>query len=164
MTRDPVMTADQLSAVLRAAFPDLPVEERSRVVEVAPGRAVMALLPGARHLRLGGVIGGPTQMSLADVAMYAVVLAHLGDVAMAVTTSLTMHFLAPAPAAELFAEARLLRLGRRLATGDISLWSEGRERPCAHDVVAYAIPLAAAEQPAQSPTDGSGAQVARRPN
>lgn len=139
-----VMTANALSAFLRAAFPDQPPEERSRLLEIGPGRALMAMTPTARHLRPGGVIGGPTQMGLADAAMYAVVLAHIGEVAMAVTSSLTMHFLRPANAAELFAEARLLRLGRRIATGDVTLWSEGRDRPSAHAVVAYAIPDRAA--------------------
>jgi acyl-coenzyme A thioesterase PaaI-like protein len=33
-----------------------------------------------------------------------------------------------------------LRLGRRIATADVALWTEGPERVAAHAVVAYAIP------------------------
>ena len=98
----------------------------------------------ARHLRPGGIVSGPTQMGMADTAMYALVLAHLGEVAMAVTTSLTMHFLRPCRPGELVAEATLLRLGRRIATGEVARGPEGRERPCGHALAAYALPDASA--------------------
>jgi uncharacterized protein (TIGR00369 family) len=57
-----------------------------------------------------------------------------------VTTSLTMHFLRPAKPGDLIAEANLLKLGRRIATADVRLWTEGPDRLAAHATVAYAIP------------------------
>lgn len=141
------MTVEELTDFLRVAFPDRLPEDRSRVVEIAAGRVVMSLTPRPSHLRPGGIIGGPTQMELADAAMYALILSHMGAVAMAVTTSLNMHFLRPARPNELFAEARFLRLGRRIATGEVTLWSEGPERPCGHAVISYALPQAEATNP-----------------
>jgi uncharacterized protein (TIGR00369 family) len=110
------------------------------VVEMEPGRVLVKRPATMLELRPGNVISGPTMMALADMAVYALVLGHIGIVPMAVTTSLTMHFLRPAPPAHLFAEARLLRLGRRIATSDVRLWSERPDRIAAHATVAYAIP------------------------
>jgi uncharacterized protein (TIGR00369 family) len=57
-----------------------------------------------------------------------------------VTTSLTMHFLRPARPGDLIADALLLRLGKRIATAEVRLWTEGPDRIAAHATVAYAIP------------------------
>src|SRR5579862_6291746 len=88
----------------------------------------------------GGVISGPTLMSLSDTAAYALVLAHIGDQLMAVTSSLTMNFLRGAAPGDLYAEAEMLRLGRRNAVCDVRLWTEGPDRLAAQAVVTYALP------------------------
>jgi uncharacterized protein (TIGR00369 family) len=134
------MDGPALDAFLRRAFPEADPEQMPRVREVEPGRVLMTLPYASRQLRPGGVISGPTLMTLADTAAYALVLAHIGEVAMAVTTSLNIHFLRGCKPGDLVAEAALLKLGRRLATADILMWTEGRERPAAKATVAYAIP------------------------
>jgi uncharacterized protein (TIGR00369 family) len=135
---------EALNAFLARTFPHAPEGSRGLVVEAAPGRVVMRLDGGERMLRPGGVVSGPTMMGLADSAVYALVLAHIGEVPMAVTTSLNIHFLRPARAGAVTADARLLRLGRRIATAEVSIWTEGPDRIAAHAVVAYALPDAAA--------------------
>ncbi len=131
----------QLNAFLTRAFPLAEPGARGEVTEAEPGRVRLVQPFSDRLLRPGGVVSGPTLMGLADAATYALVLAHVGEVAMAVTTSLTMHFLKPARPAPIVAEARLLRLGRRIATADVRLWTEsGPERPAAQATVAYALP------------------------
>ncbi len=131
---------DALNAFLREAFPEADRDTMARVQEVEPGRVLLRLPYASRQLRPGGVISGPTLMALADVAAYALVLAHIGEVAMAVTTSLNIHFLRGCKPGDLLAEATLLKLGRRIATADVLLWTEGRERAAAKATVAYAIP------------------------
>ncbi len=79
-------------------------------------------------------------MGLADHAAYAVILAHIGPVAMAVTSNLNYSFLRGVQLQMLFAEGRLLRLGRRLATVDVLLWQDDRERPVGQATVTYALP------------------------
>jgi uncharacterized protein (TIGR00369 family) len=77
-------------------------------------------------------------MALADFAMYVAVLAAIGPVPLAVTINLNINFLRrPAPR-DLVAEARLLKLGKRLATGEITIWSHGE--PVAHATSTYSIP------------------------
>ena len=137
------MDAEALNDFLRRAFPEAG-DGLPRVVEAEPGRALLVQATASRNLRPGGLISGPTQMSMADSGAYAVLLAHIGEVAMAVTTSLTIHFLRPCKPGDLYAEATLLRLGRRIATVDVLLWTEGRDRAAAKATVAYAIPDGAA--------------------
>ena len=81
------MDSAALNAFLRSAFPEADAEHMPSVVEVEAGRVLLKLPYLTRQLRPGGVISGPTLMTLADTAAYALVLAHIGEVAMAVTTS-----------------------------------------------------------------------------
>lgn len=133
------MDADALNAFLGRAFPEGDPALMPRIIEVEEGRVLLRQGFATRHLRPGGVISGPTMMTLADTAAYALVLAHIGE-AMAVTTSLTIHFLRGAKPGDLYAEATLLKLGRRIATADILMWTESRQRAAAKATVAYAIP------------------------
>ena len=137
-----MLDAQDVNALLVRAFPDRAPRGMARVVELEPGRARVVQAYEPTMLRPGPVISGPTQMSLADMAAYALVLGHIGEVLMAVTSTLTMNFLRAAPA-DLWAEAQMLRLGRRNAVMDVRLWSESPERICAQAVVTYAIPQSA---------------------
>ena len=92
-------------------------------------RARMRLHFDDKHLRPGGTISGPSMFSLADVALYVAVLAQVGRVRLAVTTNLNINFLRKPPPADLIGEARLLKLGKRLAVGEVAISSAGRERP-----------------------------------
>jgi uncharacterized protein (TIGR00369 family) len=137
---DPVLDAAGVNALLRKAFPDAAPVAFPTVTEVAPGRVRVTAPYRDGLLRPGGVISGPTLMSLADTGAYALVLAHIGDQLMAVTSSLTMNFLRGAAPGDLHAEAQMLRLGRRNAVCDVRLWTEGPDRLAAQAIVTYAIP------------------------
>lgn len=94
-----------------------------------------------RHLRPGGTVSGPAIFALADVAMYLAILARIGPAALAVTTNCAVDFLRkPEAGRDLLAEARLLKLGRRLAVGDVLVFSEGMEEPVARAGLTYSIP------------------------
>jgi uncharacterized protein (TIGR00369 family) len=134
------MDAAALDAFLLKAFPMSDADRMGRVTLLEPGRLILRRVCGDESLRPGGVVSGPTLMGMADQAVYAMVLAHIGAVAMAVTTSLTMHFLRPARPGVIEAEVRLLRLGRRIATADVLLHGGDAAAPYAHASVAYAIP------------------------
>ncbi len=134
------LDADDLNRFLGEAFPHAGDAGMGRVILAAPGHVRTVIQSSPRNLRPGGIVSGPTLMGLADVAAYALVLAHIGPVAMAVTNSLTIHFLRPCPPGEVFADARLLRLGRRIVTMEVQIWTEGPDRPVAHATVAYTQP------------------------
>ncbi|NND93005.1 MAG: PaaI family thioesterase [Granulosicoccus sp.] len=95
-----------------------------------------------RFLRPGGTIAGPVMMGLADAALYALVLSRIGPVELAVTTSLSINFLRKPEPADVIAEARMLKLGKRLAVGEVTLFSErpGVGDPVAHVTGTYSIP------------------------
>ncbi len=92
------------------------------------------------HLRPGGTISGPTMMQLADFTMYVAVFSAVGREPGAVTTSLTINFLRKPGHADLIADARLLRVGRRLIYGEVTIRSDGEEEPVAHVTSTYSIP------------------------
>lgn len=93
------------------------------------------------HLRPGGTVSGPVLMEVADAALYVAILAELGLVAMAVTTSLNFNFLRkPASNRDIIAECTLMKVGKALVVGEVSMYSEGDQEPVAHAVGGYAIP------------------------
>jgi acyl-coenzyme A thioesterase PaaI-like protein len=85
-------------------------------------------------------------MAVADVALYVAILGEIGIVPLAVTTNLNINFLRrPAASAAIVGESRLLKLGKALVVGEVSLFSEGSEEPVAHVVGTYSIPPSARE-------------------
>ena len=115
-------------------------------VEQADAEGVtLRLRVAARHLRPGGTVSGPAMFGLADVAMYLAILSRIGPVALAVTTNCAMDFMRkPQAGVDLLAQARVLKLGRSLAVGDVLLFSEGFAEPVARAGLTYAIPPKAA--------------------
>lgn len=102
---------------------------------------VLRLRVAEQHLRPGGTVSGPAMFALADVAMYLAILARIGPVALAVTTNCSMDFMRkPQAGVDMRAEARLLKLGRSLAVGDVMLFSDGMAEPVARAGLTYAIP------------------------
>ncbi|KQX21564.1 MULTISPECIES: PaaI family thioesterase [unclassified Sphingomonas] len=131
---------DGLAAFIDESFPARARPALGRLVTIAPGHARLLLEPDEDMVRPGGIVSGPVLMGLVDVAAWAAVLAHVGPVAMAVTHSLNMAFLRACAVAPVTADARLLRLGRRLATIDVRLWQESEDRLVAQSTVGYALP------------------------
>ncbi len=117
------------------------VAEEFAVERVGPEGLVLRLRVAERHLRPGATVSGPTIFALADVAMYLAVLARIGPVALAVTTNCAIDFMRkPAAGRDLLGEARLLKLGRSLAVGDVMVFSEGQTEPVARASLTYSIP------------------------
>ena len=92
-------------------------------------------------LRPGGTVSGPTMMGLADCAIYIAILREIGLVALAVTTSLNINFLRkPVADKDILGVCKILKLGKSLAVGEVTIYSEGDDRPIAHSVGTYSIP------------------------
>jgi uncharacterized protein (TIGR00369 family) len=112
------------------------------VLEVGPMRARMRMDYHERHVRPGGTLSGPAMMTLADLALYVAILAQIGPVALAVTTNLAFNFLRKPEPRGLVADCRLLKLGRRLAVGEVEIRSEGGadDEVVCHATGTYSIP------------------------
>lgn len=133
------MTPDELHDFLAAEFPQ--VKDDFVVEEVSEDAITVRLPVGDRHLRPGGTVSGPTMFALADVAVYLLILSRIGPVALAVTTNCSIDFLRkPEAGKDLMARARLLKLGRVLAVGDVLVFSEGGADPVARASLTYSIP------------------------
>jgi uncharacterized protein (TIGR00369 family) len=138
----PVLTVAELETFLRAEFPQVFNAESGVSIEDAwHGGARVRQAWREAHIRPGGTISGPTMMALADFAMYVAVLAAIGPVGLAVTTSLNINFLRKPGRADLLAEAKLMKLGKRLAVGEVTLTSAGSEDILAHVTATYSIPV-----------------------
>lgn len=133
------MRPQELTDFFRRAFPGDPGRNFS-FERFEPGFLRIRLEPDSSMLRPGNLVSGPTQMALADRAAYAVILAHIGPVAMAVTSNLNMSFLRGVTMDPVFADAALLKLGRRLASVDVRLWQSDEAHVVAQSTVTYAIP------------------------
>jgi uncharacterized protein (TIGR00369 family) len=119
------------------------VAEDFAVERVGPEGLVLRLRVAEKHLRPGGTVSGPSIFALADVAMYLAILSRIGPVALAVTTSCAVDFMRkPVAGRDLLGEARVLKLGRSLAVGDVMVFSEGTADPVARASLTYAIPPA----------------------
>lgn len=134
------MSVAELEAIFRSAFSDVAENHHAPIAGIAPGRVQPVLPKAALALRPGGIVSGPTQMALADRAAYAVILAHIGAVAMAVTSNFNFSFLRAVEARAVHAGAVLLKLGKRLATVDVRLWQDDAAVVLAQGTVTYALP------------------------
>ena len=135
------MTVAELGAFLRAELPQM-FGSGDITIENADGETcLLRQRYSDQMLRPGRTVSGPTLMGLADCAMYVVLLSAIGPVGRAVTTSLNINFLRKgAPGDDLLAAARLMKLGKRLAVGEVSLLSGASADPIAHATVIYSIP------------------------
>lgn len=142
MHLQPVMTAEVVGAFLDKEFPQVNADGPAyRVVRVGPGEALLRLTPSDRHLRPGGTVSGPSLFTLADLGAYVVILAHIGPVALAVTTHLSINFLRkPEAGAAIDGHCRILKLGRRLAVIETDLKPADGDDLVAHAVSTYSIP------------------------
>lgn len=130
-------TKQQISEFLATEFPQM----KCTVESVGNQSAVVTHEIGFNELRPGGTVSGPVMMGLADVALYVAILGEIGIVPLTVTTNLTVNFLRkPSADARLIANCNMIKIGRTLAVGEVSLYSEGSPEPVAHVVGTYAIP------------------------
>lgn len=111
-----------------------------RVTEMEKGRGVLRMPVNSGMLRPGVTVYGPTMMALADAAMYAALLSEIGPDKLAVTTSFNANFLRRPSPADLMVEATILKLRRRFAILDVTMFSDGQEGAIAHMAGTYSIP------------------------
>lgn len=138
----PKLTHKELEGRLHAEFPEM--------FDADSGYALERLWFGGcrvrrhfhpRTLRPGGTVSGPIMMALADFTMYLAVLSAIGWVPLAVTTNFSINFLRKPAPRDVLAEARLFKLGKRLAVGEIALYSDGDDEMVAHATSTYSVPV-----------------------
>jgi acyl-coenzyme A thioesterase PaaI-like protein len=137
-----VATKSEIVEFLQREFPT----NKCRVEDVGEAGATISHEIGRAELRPGGTVYGPVLMTVADVALYVAILGAIGIVPLAVTTNLTINFLRrPAAEKRIIGRAKLIKLGKVLAVGEVLLYSEGSPEVVAHAVGTYSIPPKATE-------------------
>lgn len=130
-------TKEEISAFMALEFP----QTKCVVEAVSEHGATLSHEVGINELRPGGTVSGPVMMAVADVAIYVAILGKIGIVPLTVTTSLTINFLRkPSADARIIAECTLMKVGRTLIVGEVSLYSEGSDDIVAHVVGTYSVP------------------------
>jgi len=137
-----LMSCAELQRFLAAEFPQACNSKSGLSIEAVWERGCRVRQAfRAASLRPGGTISGAAMMALADFAMYVAVLAAIGPVPLAVTVNLNINFLRKARPGDLTAEARLLKLGKRLAVGEVDVRCAGQDELVAHVTSTYSLPL-----------------------
>lgn len=132
------MNPAAIEAILRRGVP-LAEEWGVEVVAAEAGTAVVRLPFRPVLLRPGNTISGPALMGLADVAMWAALLSVTGGRDESVTSTMTVNFLRPAGSGPVLAEARIVKRGKRMVFGEISLRPEGSEDIAAHVTTTWVV-------------------------
>jgi uncharacterized protein (TIGR00369 family) len=109
------------------------------VEQVGKDRAVLRLPCTARLARVGGTICGQALMSAADTAMVIALAGAFGGFKPVTTVSQNVTFMRPIADSDALVEARILRLGRTLAFGEIVIRAASDGRTAAHATTTYAI-------------------------
>lgn len=135
----PAITKEELDVLIREGVP-LVGSFGVLIDSLGAGTIRLRLPYKDDFVRPGGTVTGPAMFGLADVALYGAVLSLIGRVELAVTTSMTINFLRRPPPVAIIADARILKMGKRLAYGEILIFSEGDPEPVAHATGTYSIP------------------------
>jgi acyl-coenzyme A thioesterase PaaI-like protein len=134
------VTKEEIAEFMRTDFP----QAKCTIDSVGEKSAVIRQEIGFDELRPGGTVSGPVLMTVADCALYVAILGEIGIIPLAVTTSLSINFMRkPSSDKDIIGECTLLKVGKTLIVGEVSLFSEGDKNPVAHVVGTYAIPPAA---------------------
>ncbi|WP_299871197.1 PaaI family thioesterase [uncultured Cocleimonas sp.] len=133
------ITLDNFNSLLAEGLPW--AAETGIILEsVYDGFATMRLPYHDKSTRPGGTISGPHMMMLSDACMYAVVLSMIGEVQLAVTTNFNINFLRKPSESDLIAEGEIIKLGKRLAILEVSIYSSSDNEIVAHSTGTYSIP------------------------
>ena len=134
------ISADEFNQIITAELP-WAASLNIAMDSMQAGKVIMRLPYHQDSVRPGGTISGPHMMLLADACMYGVVLSLLGPVKLAVTTNLNINFMSkPQPDCDLLARCNLMKVGKRLAVGEVWIRSEGSDELVAHTTLTYSIP------------------------
>ena len=117
------MTIAELQALYAQVFADWVRELELEVRAVADDGVMLALPVRARHVHAGGVVCGQTLMAAADTALVLAISHRLGGFRPQTTVQLQTSFLRAVgrDVAEVAVEARILKAGRSLVFGEVTL-------------------------------------------
>jgi uncharacterized protein (TIGR00369 family) len=135
-------TVAEVTQLINEHFPQLNADRKQiEILSVTAAGSRVRLLDHVANMRPGGTVSGPAMFTLADAAVYVAILGRLGEAGLqAVTTNISLNFLSRPGPADMIADCRLLKAGRRLVVAETELFSEGRSEMVAHVTATYVLP------------------------
>lgn len=132
-----LITKEMMNDFINTQFP----QSKITVEHVDGDSATIRHKITVAELRPGGTVAGPVMFLVADCALYVGILGRIGIVPLAVTTNMNINFLRkPSADRDIIGVCKLIKVGKTLAIGEVSVYSEGLPDPVAHAVGTYAIP------------------------
>ncbi|WP_421988935.1 PaaI family thioesterase [Roseococcus sp.] len=125
------MTLAEIEAILHAGVP-LGAEWGVRLLEASPGYAKLELPSSPRVLRPGNTVSGPAIMGLADIAMWAALLAGTEGRDESLTTAMNVNFLRACGPGPIIATARVLKGGGRTIFGEVLVTRKDSDEVAVH--------------------------------
>jgi len=135
----PMITKQEVQAICESDLPLVSILG-AQIESIGDGKATVRLPYKHDLVRPGGTVSGPAMMAIADYAFFISLLSKIGPESMAVTSNLTCNFLRKPEPKDLEARSIILKLGKRLAFGEVFIFSDGQDEPVAHVTCTYSIP------------------------
>lgn len=126
-------------AILTANFAAWVLDLGLTVESVSEGAAVLRLPFSDRLVRVGGTLCGQALMSAADTAMVIALAGTFGGFKPMTTVSQNVTFMRPIAGQDALVEARVIRAGKTLAFGEITIRGANDNKTAAHATTTYAI-------------------------
>ncbi len=139
MTPPAFLSVPAAQAILTANFAAWVQDLALSVESVAIGAAVLRMPYSERLVRVGGTLSGQALMSAADTAMVIALAGSFGEFKPVTTVSQNVTFMRPIAQQDVLVEARVIRLGKTLAFGEITLRGAKDDRVAAHATTTSAI-------------------------
>jgi len=133
-----IMSINRLQKFLEKNFPQ--VSQDFKIISLNKGEIKVEMLISEKHLRPGKTVSGPSIFLLADVTFYLATLSVIGPKALSVTSNANINFMRKPPFGNVFANARILKIGKNLIVGDVLVHSSDIEKAVAHASMTYSIP------------------------
>ncbi len=126
-------------ALLKTVFAAWVQDLDLSVESISPEHATLRMRFSERLCRDNGVVCGQALMSLADTAMVFAISAAAGEYLPMTTVDQTVHFMRPVLKADALAEARVVRIGKTMAYGNVTIRTDKDDQPAAMAQTAYAL-------------------------
>ncbi len=133
------LTREDAEKILADNFAPWVLDLGLLVEEVREGRALLRLPWSGRLAREGGGISGQALMAAADTATVIAVACARGAYGPMTTVQQSTTFQRPVTGADVLLDARVTKLGRRMAFADITMTADGADEPAAHASTVYAL-------------------------
>src|SRR6185503_9226352 len=109
-------------------------------VETVSADGFRVRLPFSDHVaRPGGVVIGQAMMAMADTMMVLTICEKLGRFATLATISQTTNFMRAAVQRDVVGIARVMKIGRTTAFGEVEMFVDGSDEPIAQVISSFAV-------------------------